>query len=244
MTDKEIFEGEDLNGDVVKFSVKTPGAEVKKSQSVYNKAFKQALDDGALLRQKLTAYMRDQDLWDDAKQKKYETLLEEIDAMEESLQKGGIRLSTAKEIALDLRKKRETFRDLIAERNALDSASAEGQADNARFEELVGYAQLIQKMVKGIFQVRQITMSPLISLGLLLLLKSWAMPCMVLIQIMRKILQKISFCRNLSLLTRSLDLSMRMVIPLTQRVDSQMKMVAILLMKMMMIIKQRRILIL
>ena len=138
MTDKEIFEGEDLNGDVVKFSVKTPGAEeVKKSQSVYNKAFKQALDDGALLRQKLTAYMRDQDLWDDAKQKKYETLLEEIDAMEESLQKGGIRLSTAKEIALDLRKKRETFRDLIAERNALDSASAEGQADNARFEALV-----------------------------------------------------------------------------------------------------------
>ena len=138
MTDKEIFEGEDLNGDVVKFSVKTPGAEeIKKSQIVYNKAFKQALDDGALLRQKLTAYMRDQNLWDDTKQKQYDDLLEQINEMEESLQKGGIRLTTAKQIALDLRGKREEFRGLIAERNSLDAASAEGQADNARFEELV-----------------------------------------------------------------------------------------------------------
>jgi len=138
MTDKEVFEGEDLNGDIVKFSVKTPGAEeIKKSQIVYNRAFKQALDDGALLRQKLTAYMRDQNLWDDAKQKQYDDLLEQINEMEESLQKGGIRLTTAKQIALDLRGKREEFRGLIAERNSLDAASAEGQADNARFEELV-----------------------------------------------------------------------------------------------------------
>ena len=138
MTDKEIFEGEDLNGDVVKFSINTPGAEeIKKSQIVYNKAFKQALDDGALLRQKLTAYMRDQNLWDDTKQKQYDDLLEQIGEMEEALQRGGIRLTTAREMALDLRKKREDFRALIAERNSLDAASAEGQADNARFEELV-----------------------------------------------------------------------------------------------------------
>lgn len=138
MTDKEIFEGEDLNGKVVKFQVKTPGAEeIKKSQLVYNKAFKQALDEGALLRQKLTDYMRKQDLWNDEKEGQYEKLIQEISDMEESLEKGGIRLSTAKEIALDLRKKREEFRDLIAERNALDAASAEGQADNSRFEELV-----------------------------------------------------------------------------------------------------------
>lgn len=138
MTDKEIFEGEDLSGNTVRFSVKTPGAEeIKKSQVVYNKAFKQALDDGALLRQKLTEYMRQQKLWDDEKQKQYEELIEEISEMEDSLKKGGIRLTLAKQIALDLREKREKFRTLIAERNALDAASAEGQADNARFEELV-----------------------------------------------------------------------------------------------------------
>lgn len=138
MTDKEIFEGEDLSGNTVRFSVKTPGAEeIKKSQVVYNKAFKQALDDGALLRQKLTEYMRQQKLWDDKKQKQYEELIEKISEMEDSLKKGGIRLTLAKEIALELRQKREEFRILIAERNSLDAASAEGQADNARFEELV-----------------------------------------------------------------------------------------------------------
>lgn len=138
MTDKETFEGEDINGDIVKFQVKTPGAEeIKKSQIVYNKAFKQALDDGALLRQKLTAYMREQNLWDDSKQNQYEDLLDNISELEESLQKGGIRLTTAKKIALDLKEKREKFRGLIAEKNSLDAASAEGQADNARFEELV-----------------------------------------------------------------------------------------------------------
>lgn len=138
MTDKEVFNGEDNDGNVVKFRVKTPGAqEIKKSQVAYNRSFKEALDQGALLRQKLTEYMRDQNLWDDAKQKQYEDLVEEISEMEESLQKGGIRLSLAKEIALDLKGKRDDFRTLISERNSLDSASAEGQADNSRFEELV-----------------------------------------------------------------------------------------------------------
>ena len=62
MTDKETFEGEDLDGNTVKFTIKMPGAEeINQSQVEYNKAFKDALDQGALLRQKLSAYMRDQD---------------------------------------------------------------------------------------------------------------------------------------------------------------------------------------
>ena len=138
MTDKETFEGEDLDGNTVKFTIKMPGAEeINQSQVEYNKAFKDALDQGALLRQKLSAYMRDQDLWSDSKQASYEKILEEISGMEEALQKGGIRLSEAKKIAMSLKQKREEFRDLIAEKNSLDAASAEGQADNARFSELV-----------------------------------------------------------------------------------------------------------
>ena len=139
MTDKnDVFTGEDLDGNIVRFYVKTPGVEeLKKSQTVYNKAFRKALDEGALLRQKLSSYMVEQDLWDDAKQKEYEDLMEEISNDEDSLKAGGIRLSQAKEIAVTLREKREKFRNLLSERNALDQASAEGQADNARFAELV-----------------------------------------------------------------------------------------------------------
>jgi hypothetical protein len=138
MTDKEIMTGMDSDGNEVRFIVKKPGAEdYRKSQLDYNKAFREALDSGALLRQKLNDYMRSQNLWDDAKQKQYDKLVKEISDSEDSLKAGGIRLSKAKEIAIGLKTKREEFKILIAERNALDSNSAEALADNARFSSLL-----------------------------------------------------------------------------------------------------------
>lgn len=140
MTDKNdnIVVGLDNDGNEVKVLVKIPGAsEFKESQVAYNKAFREALDSGALLRQRLTEYMTNQGLWDEDKQKQYDKKMDEISSMEDSLKGGGIRLSEAKNIAVQLRVKRAEFRDLIAERNALDAASAEGQADNARFAALV-----------------------------------------------------------------------------------------------------------
>jgi hypothetical protein len=122
----------------VKVLVKTPGAsEFKDSQIAYNKAFREALDSGALLRQKLTDYMTKQGLWNEDKQNEYERKMEEISSMEDALKGGGIRLSEAKEIAIQLKDRRVEFRELISERNSLDAASAEGQADNARFAALV-----------------------------------------------------------------------------------------------------------
>ncbi len=140
MTDKNdnILVGLDNEGNEVRVLVKIPGAsEFKESQVVYNKAFREALDSGALLRQRLTEYMNKQGLWDEDKQKQYDKKMNEISGMEDSLKGGGIRLTEAKDIAVQLRVKRAEFRDLIAERNALDTASAEGQADNARFASLV-----------------------------------------------------------------------------------------------------------
>lgn len=140
MKDKNyrVVEGVDNNGDPVKVGIKSPSADnFRDSQLVYNKAFRAALDSGALLRQKLNDYMRDQDIWNDDKEKEYEKLSEGIRANESILKGGGIRLSEAKEIALKIRGLREEFRTLLSEKNALDTNSAEGQADNARFVELV-----------------------------------------------------------------------------------------------------------
>ena len=140
MTDKNdnIVTGLDNEGNEVKVLVKTPGAsEFKDSQIAYNKAFREALDSGALLRQKLTDYMTKQGLWNEDKQNEYERKMEEISSMEDALKGGGIRLSEAKEIAIQLKDRRVEFRELISERNSLDAASAEGQADNARFAALV-----------------------------------------------------------------------------------------------------------
>ena len=135
---EELVEGKDSKGNAVNVLVIKPStAAYRDSQVAYNKAFREALESGALLRQKLTDYMEEQGIWDDDKQKAYDQLLDEINVKEGALRKGGIPLKEAKEIALSMRQKRAEFRNLIAERTALDTNSVEGQADNARFNALV-----------------------------------------------------------------------------------------------------------
>jgi hypothetical protein len=56
---------------------------------------------------------------------------------EKKLAKGGIQLAEAKNIALNMKKLREELRELISVKTNLDTHTAEGQADNARFNYLV-----------------------------------------------------------------------------------------------------------
>ena len=133
-----VIEGVDKDGNTVKTLLRQPTAQdYRDSQVQYNETFRKALDSGALLRQKLTDYMTDQGIWDKDKQDENDKFIEDISGREEALKGGGIRLSRAKEIALELRELRAKFRELLSEKNALDTNSAEGQADNARFSELI-----------------------------------------------------------------------------------------------------------
>ena len=128
----------DLEGKKKEVYIKLPSSEEnKKAQLAYNKAFKEALQSGAILRQKLQKVMNEQGIWDDDKEKEYQTILEDINNGERRLSKGGISLSEARQIALEMRRMRVDFRALIAERSSMDSNTAEGQADNERFSHLV-----------------------------------------------------------------------------------------------------------
>ena len=148
MTDKnetkdKIIEGLDKEGNTVKTLLRSPTAQdYRDSQVQYNEVFRKALDSGALLRQKLTDHMEEQGLWDVDKQKQNDKFVEDISAREEALKGGGIRLTEAKRVALELRELRADFRELLAEKNALDANCAEGQADNARFSELIRVCML------------------------------------------------------------------------------------------------------
>ena len=140
MVDKneKMVKSVDDKGNTVKVLIKNPTAkQYRDSQVEYNKAFREALDSGALLRQKINDHMVDQGIWGDDKEKKYDNFAKEINEKEELLKGGGVKLSDAKTAALRLRDIRNDFKDLLSERNYLDSNSAEGQADNARFAELV-----------------------------------------------------------------------------------------------------------
>jgi len=56
---------------------------------------------------------------------------------EKTLAKGGISLKQAKKVAIDMKNVRDDIRDLISVRTTLDNNTAEGQADNARFNYLI-----------------------------------------------------------------------------------------------------------
>ena len=155
MTDK-IIESTNKDGEAVKVLLKTPGAqEYRDSQIEYNKAFRKALDSGALLRQKLSDHMTEQGIWNEEKQKQNDEFVQKINGKEEMLKGGGIKLSEAKEIALELRGLRARFRDFLSERNSLDQNSAEGQADNARFSELVRLCMLNPNTKKPYFPTQE-----------------------------------------------------------------------------------------
>lgn len=68
--------------------------------------------------------------------------------------KGGFSLKEAKNLAIEMKKTREEVRELISVRTSLDNHSAEGQADNAKFNYLVSscvvYKENNQKYFNGL----------------------------------------------------------------------------------------------
>jgi hypothetical protein len=106
---------------------------------VHNKAFSKALKNGSLLRSKLESYMREQGMWGEEEQKKYETILIDIGKIEKKLNSGRdendekIKLSEGKELALKLSKLRNKVITILQQKNSLDSSTAEASADNAQF---------------------------------------------------------------------------------------------------------------
>lgn len=137
MAGKKTFEVE-LNGEKVVMAVVKPSHKVMQQATlVYNREFRKAVEAGLLVRGKIEQVMREQNLWDDAKQSRHEQLVANLLSNEMKLAKGGIKLSEAKAIALQMRRDRMELRLLTAERDELDQHTAEAQAVQARFNFLV-----------------------------------------------------------------------------------------------------------
>jgi hypothetical protein len=109
----------------------------REATKYYNQTFSEALKAKAVVRAKLDDLLVDQGLWDAFKQAKFTQLQSDILEGERKLAKGGISLKEAKSVALQMKKTREELRELISVKTNLDTHTAEGQADNARFNYLV-----------------------------------------------------------------------------------------------------------
>ena len=120
------------------FLVKTPSLhDQREAQKIYNQAFTDAVKSKSVVRAKLDDLLEDQGLWNDEKQAKFTSLQRELLDGEKRLAKGGFSLNEAKDLAIKMKGIRDEIRDLISVRTSLDNHSAEGQADNARFNYLV-----------------------------------------------------------------------------------------------------------
>jgi len=147
-----VVESKDLDGNNKSVVVIRPDSKkLAEAQKVYNKLFRDGLESGALLRQRLDGYMREQGIWSDEKEKQYNELTTKINENEKRLAGGGIKLSVAKDLAMEMRGDRIAFRNLISERNQMDGNTAEGQSDNARFNYLVSVCILDPDTRKPLF---------------------------------------------------------------------------------------------
>jgi hypothetical protein len=123
----------------------------REATKIYNTAFSDALKAKAVVRAKLDDLMVEQGLWDAKKQKQFTDIQSTILEGERKLAKGGIGLSEAKKIAFEMKKQREELRELISVKTSLDTHTAEGQADNARFNYLVSVCTVYNDSKKPYF---------------------------------------------------------------------------------------------
>lgn len=127
-----------IDGTEKEFLVRSPSLnDQREAQKVYNQAFTDAIKSKSVVRAKLDDLLEDQGLWNAEKQAKFTSLQKELLDGEKRLAKGGFGVNEARDLAVKMKGIRDEIRDLISVRTSLDNHSAEGQADNARFNYLV-----------------------------------------------------------------------------------------------------------
>ncbi len=126
-----------IAGDKILVIEKPSAASIQAANNYYNQTFRNALENSAMLRITLDKYLEKQGIWSSEKQKQAEKYRKIMADGNLKLQSGGIKLSEAYQIAIDMRKTREKLNDLSSERIRLDSLTAEGQAETARLNCLI-----------------------------------------------------------------------------------------------------------
>lgn len=126
----------------VKIVVKRPNnALLSEAQRVGAKVWTECVRDGIMTKKELEKFMKEQGIWDESKDSEQKTKIREIADLEKQLYVGGkngkLRASEGKEIAIQMRIKRNELRELISEKLSLEQNTSESISDNARFDFLV-----------------------------------------------------------------------------------------------------------
>jgi hypothetical protein len=113
------------------------GKVVQEAQRVYAAEWKEAAQDGAMLKDQLEDFLKENGIWSDAQDQKKMDLYKEILSMEGQLAKGKMTVTKGRELSIQIIRKRNELRELLERRAAYDTNTAEALAENARFNFLV-----------------------------------------------------------------------------------------------------------
>lgn len=141
--EKEV-EVELEDGKKVKILVKKPSSYLlAKAQKLGAKVWTEALKDGLFTKLTLGKFMEENGIWGKDKEAEQARISSEIQRLEREIALGvdgkKLKVSEGKEKAIQLRQFRNALRELIAEKIALETNTAEGLSDNAKFNFLVAH---------------------------------------------------------------------------------------------------------
>ena len=114
---------------VVRPTIQLQNEATKLREKIWNETFQE----GNLLRRQLDDELKKRKLWNNQLQAEYDALQLEVIQNTMKLEKGGIKLSEARDIAIDTTKKRQQMVEMLVARSELDNHTCEGQADNTKF---------------------------------------------------------------------------------------------------------------
>ena len=106
----------------IKYMVRRPSVEEsQEANQLRSKTFNQALKNGDILIDQLDSELRKRGDWNDDRELTYQGLRKEILDYEVKLKKGGIKLSEAKTLALEIADKRDEMVGMLSSRTELDN---------------------------------------------------------------------------------------------------------------------------
>ena len=138
--------------DGIAYAVRRPKIdEVRKANEMRSSSFNEALSRGDLLREQLDSELRKRSLWNDSREEEYQRLRKEILDGEWQLKRGGIRLTNARNVAIDMADSRGRMIELLSSRTELDSNTCEGKADAVRFNCLFAHCLVYDETGESYF---------------------------------------------------------------------------------------------
>jgi hypothetical protein len=146
------------DGSEVKIVVKRPNAHlINKAQKIGAKVWTESVKSGLFTKISLHDFMKANGIWDENKEQEQHDITDNIRLLERQIALGvdgkKLKVSEGKRKAIEIRQLRIKLRQLISEKIALESNTAEGLADNAKFNFLVAnctYDHSGQKVYKNI----------------------------------------------------------------------------------------------